>query len=90
MSLKQKLKNIRVLWRQSDTMSLWGIPYHMTGVAEPNDLFRNRNTAEWIWLGTPGWYGEYTGPEIAMIKQTISDLGEAVPQHPGEWSDIQD
>ena len=39
-SLVGKLAEVRVLWRQPDTLALWGIPYDMREGQSPNDLAR--------------------------------------------------
>lgn len=36
------LAEIRVIWRQPDTMALWGIPYEMRPGQAPRDLYNGR------------------------------------------------
>lgn len=49
--MKTKLASVRVLWRQSDTMSLWGIPYDLRPGQEPRHLV----AATWPDVTPPGW-----------------------------------
>ena len=71
-----KLDKIVILFRQPDTLSLWGIPYMMReGGQQPGDLWRARR--DYV-APKPGWYGS---------KQIdLSDwvwLGQ-----PGWWYDL--
>lgn len=85
-----RLDTIRTLWRQSDTMALWGIPYRMRHDIgqSPCDLFEARNTDGWIWLGSPWWYGPYRAGEILKIVSFLSLHSDNIPDNPGEWIEI--
>lgn len=82
------LATIKVLYRQNDTMSLWGIPYEMCRNCgqSPDDIIDRR---EWIYLGGPGWWGSIPLPRIAAIKKYLSEL-LAIPSHPNEWISLKD
>lgn len=83
---------IRVLWRQPDTMALWGIPYRMRHDIgqSPGDLYEARNTCGWVWLGSPGWYGSYSSGEIQKVVSFLSYHADMIPDNPGEWTEIED
>jgi hypothetical protein len=85
------LSTIRVLWRQPDVMSLWGIPYEMRPGQAPRDLWRAataryENPHGWIYLGTCGWFASLTEPEIDLIKTWEKEHRANIPEGPGEWS----
>lgn len=97
--MARRLETIRVLYREPDSLSLWGVPYEMRPGQSPRDIFgwrdghepryRTDKTApEWIWLGTPGWYGSYTRPQIEEIKHWIAVQGDKVPENPCEWCEL--
>lgn len=88
MTVVQDLSTIKVLYREPDTLSLWGIPYEMrSGVGqEPRHLLHRKDDTGWIWLGTPGWYGSMSKPRIAAVKRFVAKHKEEVPRDPGEWS----
>lgn len=44
--MKEQLSRIKVLWRQPDTLSLWGIPYDMRPGQSPYDLWRSTTIAD--------------------------------------------
>lgn len=52
----ETLASIRVLYRQPDTMALWGIPYDMRPGQAPLDLWRSRTIPDTAKL-TIGWFG---------------------------------
>jgi hypothetical protein len=54
--MKGKLSTIRVLWRQPDSLALWGIPYKMRRDVgqQPYDLWKARR--DYV-APKPGWYG---------------------------------
>lgn len=86
--LVDKLAEVRVLWRQPDTLALWGIPYDMREGQSPNDLARaHRNweaprygsygskridISDWVWIGQPGWWGSWTSSDIAALKTWLA------------------
>lgn len=79
------LESIKILWRQHDgPMSLWGIPYDLRPDQSPKDLFEAENTSGWVWLGTPGWWGHLTKPEIEEIEKFLYSVW-ALPDCPGEY-----
>lgn len=47
---------IRVLYRQPDTMALWGIPYALRPGQSPRDLWEGRKIPDTI-AAARGWYG---------------------------------
>jgi len=50
------LSEIVVLWRQPDTMALWGIPYDMRPGQSPRDLYEGRKVPDTL-AAARGWYG---------------------------------
>lgn len=87
--MARDLKMIRVLYRQPDTMALYGIPYEMRRDVrqEPRDLIRGNAgqiPGDWIWLGSPGWYGSMSLDERAAVDLFLLVVGET-PDNPGEW-----
>jgi len=47
---------------------------------------RGEAPSDWVWLGTPGWYGNVTDIELEEIKAFLVRNSEYVPMNPGEWS----
>lgn len=104
----EKLASIKVLYRRSDSLCLYGIPYKMREGQQPGDLWRGRTIPDtvkaaqgwygatisapgpredWIWLGSPGWWGRMTGPEILLVKQWLSERAD-IPGNPNEWCEV--
>ncbi len=104
------LSVIKYLWRQSDTMALYGIPHELREGQSPNDLFRaewpgrmqpgqrardvhprkpaREVPSDWVWLGTPGWYGNMTRDQVDAVKAYVRGLAD-VPSGPGEWCAVE-
>ena len=98
------LNKIKVLFRDPNTFALYGIPYKMRPGQAPGDLYRAHrdyvppeygtygskqiNINDWIWLGSPGWYGHLTTTEQVLIQAFLSTLGELVPHGPYEWCEV--
>lgn len=99
-----KLQTIKVLWRQPDTLTLWGIPYRMREDVgqQPYDLWKAHR--DYV-LPKPGWYGSkqidlsdwiYLGEpgwygNLSKEDQAAIEQFLAkhdVPGGPCEWSDI--
>ena len=87
-----RLEEIQVLYRQNDTMSLWGIPYTMRPGQSPSDLLAAGNIQGWVWMGTPGWWGSLPRERVQAIQAFLEPIREAdaVPTHPGEFSTLAD
>jgi hypothetical protein len=87
------LAGIVVLYREPDSLSLWGIPYAMRREIgqEPRHILPHLRRG-WIWLGCPGWYGSLERSDIERIKVWRAALEVAdpgiVPGGPHEWSEI--
>lgn len=86
--MKEQLSKIIVLFRQPDTNCLYGIPYVMRPGQQPGDLWRAGRTEGWVWLGSPGWYGDRTRDEAAAIRQWLA--GRDLPQQPNEWCRVEE
>ncbi len=86
------LGSIQVLYRQPDTMSLWGLPHGLRPGQSPRDLMEADNSSSWFWLGTPGWWGSLSAENVEAIQAFLEPLREldAVPTHPGEFSVLGD
>lgn len=46
---------------------------------------------DWVWLGTPGWFGSMSREEIDLVKAFIERLKSAdeLPGWPGEWLEVE-
>lgn len=98
------LSTIKILWRQSDTMALYGVPYAMRPGQSPSDLTRGipfpahghygapgrcaGPRDDWMWLGSPGWWGSLNDDEQGEVRAFLEKHKEMVPSGPGEWSEI--
>ena len=103
--MKHKLNSIVVLYRQPDTLALWGIPYAMRPGQQPRDLFRAHrdyvppppghygrkqiDISDWIWLGSPGWWGTLSKEEQGEIEAFLRSHEGDIPQGPDKWRDIR-
>jgi hypothetical protein len=88
--LADRLVTIRVLYREPDTMSLWGIPYEMRKAVgqQPRDIdiYHRRG---WIWLGSPGWWGSLSAEEQLAVSAWLAALPEGcIPEGPCEWCSL--
>lgn len=50
------LATVRVLWRQPDLMTLWGLPYEMRVGQSPYDLWKSTTTEDTV-RSASGWHG---------------------------------
>lgn len=105
MTLTEKLSTIRILWRQPDLLTLWGIPYRMRPGQQPYDLWRAHrdwraprpghygshqiDLSDWVPLGQPGWWGDRTRGEIATIEAFLARHKGNIPGNPCEWIEIE-
>lgn len=87
---KADLDKIVVLWRQPDTLALWGIPYAMRDECQqtPYDLWKSSrgegygptapryraDLSDWIWLGSPGWWGGHLPESRIAIQVWLAPL----------------
>jgi hypothetical protein len=88
-----EVSKILVLFREPDTMALYGIPYRMREGQQPGDLWRRYGTpraalSDWVWLGSPGWWGSITPADRERIETWLEDIRLLVPQGPYEWTDL--
>lgn len=104
-----KLTDIKYLWRQPDTMALYGIPHELRPGQSPRDIVaaqwpcrhehatagvdltrcppRKRSgevPGDWMWLGSPGWWGTMGANERAVVETFLGSCAD-VPAGPGEW-----
>lgn len=77
----KNIKDIKILYRQNITMSLWGLTCRLIPGQQPSNI---ANRQGWIWLGSPGWWGGMSAAEILEIKNFLASCW-TVPAHPGEW-----
>lgn len=82
------LDTIRVLYTAPETLSLYGIPYQMRPGQAPRDIGVGWRS-DWIWLGSPGWFGSMTVDEIALVKAFLHRVAIDIPQNPHEWTKIR-
>lgn len=92
--MHSKLRTIRVLFRTPESLDLYGIPYIPQG--SPRDLYCRRRRdgnmeivgpkSDWIWLGTPGWFGNYNEKQIGEIKAFLKLHHDTIPGNPYEWA----
>ena len=98
------LSSIRILYRQPDVLSLWGIPYNMRPGQTPRSILFpvfNREflrydmrplgvPSDWIWLGSCGWFGHYDEDEIKKVKDFLALHWNNIPDGPHEWCRLTD
>lgn len=85
------LSKIKVLWRQPDTLTLWGLPYDLREGQSPKDLWESKFSVAcleewgprapgphpgWAYLGSPGWFGGMDAARIEEVKQFLAALAE--------------
>jgi hypothetical protein len=85
----EQLARVVVLFRQSDSLSLWGIPYRMRPGQSPRDILRGPlgkygPPADWVYLGSPGWWGDLTARDRALVEALLAGADD-VPTGPYEW-----
>ena len=90
---RAELGEIRVLYRRPDTMELYGIKYRMRQGCgqQPADIVdgnEGRVPYEWMYLGSPGYFGHLGDVEQEEIRRKLEEWGELVPTHPNEWSEV--
>jgi len=106
--LPGKLAAIKVLWRRPGTLCLYGIPYLMREGQSPYDLWRAHeewkapppghygskriDLSDWIWLGSPGWWGSYSKADHTAIKAWLDlpHVKPCIPGNPCEWSPLDE
>ncbi len=104
---KAELDKIVVLWRQPDTLALWGIPYSMRDECQqtPYDLWKSSrgegygptapryraNLSDWIWLGSPGWWGGHLPESRITIQVWLAPLAilDLIPRDECAFVDLQ-
>jgi hypothetical protein len=81
------LATIKVLFRCPDTLALWGVPYNMRRDVgqSPGHLWRAGQTKDWIWLGSPGWWGSLSPASQTAIKEWLAARADDIPENPYEW-----
>ena len=82
-----KLASIQVLYRQADTLSLWGLPYQMRPGQGPKDI-RTEYRGDWIWLGCPGWWCGMSREDQMLVQAFLHIYKDLVPEGPNEWSSL--
>jgi hypothetical protein len=97
----EMLASIRVLFRRDDSLCLYGIPYDMRPGQSPGDIWRASkgyaaasivlraprvdHTSEWIWLGSPGWWGSMSPESRARVEAWLAAHDGVIPEGPFEW-----
>lgn len=87
----ENLAKIKVLFRTSDTLILWGICYEMradVGQA-PRDIAEDLR-GDWIYLGQPGWFGSMTRDEVDATKAFLAEHADEIPEGPNEWTRLEE
>lgn len=84
------LSTVKVLFRRDHSLCLYGVPYTMRRDVgqQPGDLWRAGRTEGWIWLGSPGWWGNMQYPEIKLVQEYLAQHSEEIPQFPNEWCEV--
>lgn len=90
------------------TLALYGIPYLMREGQSPNDLRRAHDEfvepppgsygskridlSDWIWLGSPGWWGSYSRADFNAIKAWLElpHVVGNIPDRGGEFCTIDE
>jgi len=86
--LEEALAGAKVLFRAPEDASLWAIPYDMKPGQQPSDLGPGPNTKDWVWLGSPGWYGDRTEGEIEVIEDFLAKHADHIPRKRFEWTKL--
>jgi hypothetical protein len=105
---KADLDEIVVLWRKSDCLSLYGIPYAMRESCgqtprhlwdaqnadyrrSPMDTTKRVDLSDWIWLGSPGWWGSMLPEERTAVEVWLAPLYTfgLVPGNAYEFVDLR-
>lgn len=105
MTFQEKLASIKVLWRQPDLLTLWGVPYLMRPGQQPYDLWKARrdyveplpgwygskriNLDDWIHLGEPGWWGTTPPEDIKLTETFLAKHKGNIPHNPCEWTVLE-
>jgi hypothetical protein len=95
------LSTIRILFREPDSLTLWGIPYDMRPGQQPGDLLRAYRSwspprpghygshriklDDWVYLGGPGWFGNMSAKRKAEVQAFLAKYKEYVPGNSYEW-----
>ena len=104
------LTTLRTLYRDSQTLALWGIPYRMRSGQSPRDIWENARRsqeealtrppgtygaterpcppADWVWLGSPGWWGHLAPEDRTTVKEFLAQHRHHIPGNPHEWCDL--
>ena len=87
------LAKVKTLYRHADTLALYAIPYDMRPGQSPRDLWYSTafgrqpgQWPEWLYLGSPGWWGHLDADSQRTITAWLSALGNRVPEGPYEWT----
>ena len=83
-----RFKTIRVLYRDAN-LSLWGVPYNLRPGQSPRHIQDAGNARDWIWLGSPGWFGGMTIAEMDEVRAYLAKLGPLVPGNAYEHSTLE-
>ncbi len=86
------LSQIRVLFRAGN-LSLYGIPDQMRPGQQPRDLWRANQAGhrtdgprdDWLWLGSPGWWGRLAEEEQALVRAWLDERKDHIPHGCWEW-----
>lgn len=80
------LATIRVIYCAPETLSLYGIPYEMRPGQAPRDI-RTDLRGDWIWLGSPGWWGMLSKIEQDHVRVFLDARAPkgTCPENPNEW-----
>lgn len=86
--LAERLREVNILWRRSDSLCLYGLPYLLRPGQEPRHLWEaheryvpsrtwyyqapQTSLDSWLWLGSPGWWGTWTKAEQEEISAFLA------------------
>lgn len=86
----ENLAKIKILFRTSDTLILWGICYDMRAECgqQPKDISEEWR-GDWIYLGQPGWFGSMSREEIDATKAFLAERADEIPSGPNEWCRLE-
>lgn len=86
-AMRARLASIQVLYRAPHTMALYGLPYRMREGQSPRNIL-DRFRGDWIWLGSPGWWGNLTKAEQEIVTEFLAIHADDIPDGPCEWSSL--
>lgn len=84
------LSDIQVLFRAPESLGLYGIRYRMRPGQSPGQIWKASGRScpsDWVWLGSPGWYGHLSSDAQKEIAAFLSSV-EDIPMNAYDWCEV--